>query len=68
MVSTLPRRNRRANTHVNDLMLSFYLKSPGGFDIEFGTEDRQVDDEGRIARESTAVSLWGHDFSVGARP
>jgi 3,4-dihydroxy-9,10-secoandrosta-1,3,5(10)-triene-9,17-dione 4,5-dioxygenase len=54
--------------HVNDLMLSFYLKSPGGFDIEFGTEGRQVEDEGWIARESTAVSLWGHDFSVGMRP
>ncbi|MCS7480610.1 iron-dependent extradiol dioxygenase HsaC [Umezawaea endophytica] len=53
--------------HVNDLMLSFYMKSPGGFDIEFGTEGRQVSDEEWIARESTAVSLWGHDFSVGAR-
>lgn len=54
--------------HVNDLMLSFYMKSPGGFDIEFGTEGRQVEDEDWIARESTAVSLWGHDFSVGHRP
>jgi 3,4-dihydroxy-9,10-secoandrosta-1,3,5(10)-triene-9,17-dione 4,5-dioxygenase len=52
--------------HVNDLMLSFYLRTPGGFDVEFGTEGRQVDDERWIARESTAVSLWGHDFSVGA--
>jgi 3,4-dihydroxy-9,10-secoandrosta-1,3,5(10)-triene-9,17-dione 4,5-dioxygenase len=51
--------------HVNDLMLSFYMKTPGGFDVEFGTEGRQVDDEAWIARESTAVSLWGHDFSIG---
>ncbi|MFD9697656.1 iron-dependent extradiol dioxygenase HsaC [Lentzea sp. NPDC059081] len=51
--------------HVNDLMLSFYMKTPGGFDVEFGCEGRQVDDEDWIARESTAVSLWGHDFSVG---
>jgi 3,4-dihydroxy-9,10-secoandrosta-1,3,5(10)-triene-9,17-dione 4,5-dioxygenase len=51
--------------HVNDLMLSFYMKTPGGFDIEFGTEGRQVEDETWIARESTAVSLWGHDFTVG---
>jgi len=48
-------------------MLSFYMKTPGGFDVEFGTEGRQVDDEAWIARETTAVSLWGHDFSVGAR-
>ncbi|MBB4684856.1 iron-dependent extradiol dioxygenase HsaC [Amycolatopsis jiangsuensis] len=53
--------------HVNDLMLSFYMKTPGGFDIEFGCEGRQVDDESWIARESTAVSLWGHDFSVGTQ-
>jgi 3,4-dihydroxy-9,10-secoandrosta-1,3,5(10)-triene-9,17-dione 4,5-dioxygenase len=52
--------------HVNDLMLSFYMKTPGGFDVEFGTEGRTVDDESWIARESTAVSLWGHDFSVGS--
>jgi 3,4-dihydroxy-9,10-secoandrosta-1,3,5(10)-triene-9,17-dione 4,5-dioxygenase len=54
--------------HINDLMLSFYMSTPGGFDVEFGCEGRQVDDESWIARESTAVSLWGHDFSVGARP
>jgi 3,4-dihydroxy-9,10-secoandrosta-1,3,5(10)-triene-9,17-dione 4,5-dioxygenase len=53
--------------HVNDLMLSFYMKTPGGFDVEFGCEGRTVDDDSWIARESTAVSLWGHDFSVGAR-
>jgi 3,4-dihydroxy-9,10-secoandrosta-1,3,5(10)-triene-9,17-dione 4,5-dioxygenase len=52
--------------HVNDLMLSFYMKTPGGFDVEFGTEGLQVkDDTSWVARESTAVSLWGHDFSVG---
>jgi 3,4-dihydroxy-9,10-secoandrosta-1,3,5(10)-triene-9,17-dione 4,5-dioxygenase len=51
--------------HVNDLMLSFYMKTPGGFDIEFGCEGREVDDDTWIARESTAVSLWGHDFTVG---
>ncbi|MDT4929941.1 MAG: 3,4-dihydroxy-9,10-secoandrosta,3,5(10)-triene-9,17-dione 4,5-dioxygenase [Pseudonocardiales bacterium] len=53
--------------HVNDLMLSFYMKTPGGFDIEFGCEGRTVDDESWIARESTAVSLWGHDFTLGAK-
>ena len=27
--------------------------------------DCEVDDDDWVARESTAVSLWGHDFSVG---
>ncbi len=53
--------------HVNDLMLCFYMKTPGGFDVEFGCEGRQVADETWIARESTAVSLWGHDFTLGAQ-
>ena len=54
--------------HVNDKMLSFYMKSPGGFDIEFGCEGLRVDDnDDWVARESTAVSLWGHDFTIGAR-
>jgi len=52
--------------HVNDKMLSFYMKSPGGFDVEFGCEGLNVDDTDWIARESTAVSLWGHDFSIGS--
>ena len=51
--------------HVNDQMLSFYMKTPGGFDLEFGCEGLQVDDDDWIARESTAVSLWGHDFTIG---
>jgi 3,4-dihydroxy-9,10-secoandrosta-1,3,5(10)-triene-9,17-dione 4,5-dioxygenase len=54
--------------HVNDKMLSFYMKTPGGFDVEFGCEGLEVDDDNWVARESTAVSLWGHDFSVGSRP
>ncbi len=51
--------------HVNDKMLSFYMKSPSGFQVEFGCEGLEVDDEDWVARESTAVSLWGHDFTVG---
>ena len=51
--------------HMNDQMVSFYVKSPGGFDIEYGTEGLTVEDEKWVARESTAVSYWGHDFGVG---
>jgi 3,4-dihydroxy-9,10-secoandrosta-1,3,5(10)-triene-9,17-dione 4,5-dioxygenase len=52
--------------HANDLMVSFYVRTPGGFDIEYGTDGRLVDDATWISRETTAVSLWGHSF-VGAR-
>jgi 3,4-dihydroxy-9,10-secoandrosta-1,3,5(10)-triene-9,17-dione 4,5-dioxygenase len=52
--------------HANDLMVSFYVQTPGGFDIEYGTDGRVVDDATWVSRESTAISLWGHVFSTGA--
>ena len=51
--------------HANDLMVSFYLKTPGGFDVEYGTDGQLVDDNTWVARETTAVSLWGHSFAEG---
>ena len=54
--------------HANDLMVSFYVRTPGGFDIEYGTDGRLVDDATWISRETTAVSLWGHTFAGLATP
>ena len=51
--------------HANDLMVSFYVRTPGGFDIEYGTDGRLVDDATWVSRETTAVSLWGHSFAGG---
>jgi 3,4-dihydroxy-9,10-secoandrosta-1,3,5(10)-triene-9,17-dione 4,5-dioxygenase len=50
--------------HANDLMVSFYLRTPGGFDIEYGTGGRRVDDATWVTRETTAISLWGHTFAA----
>jgi 3,4-dihydroxy-9,10-secoandrosta-1,3,5(10)-triene-9,17-dione 4,5-dioxygenase len=50
--------------HANDHMVSFYVKTPSGFDIEYGTGGRLVDDATWIARETTAISLWGHSFAA----
>jgi 3,4-dihydroxy-9,10-secoandrosta-1,3,5(10)-triene-9,17-dione 4,5-dioxygenase len=51
--------------HANDLMVSFYVQTPSGFDIEYGTDGQVVDDAAWVSRESTAVSLWGHVFGAG---
>jgi len=51
--------------HANDLMVSFYLNTPGGFDVEYGFDGQLVNDETWIARETTAISLWGHKFAAG---
>ncbi len=51
--------------HVNDEMISFYFATPSGFAMEFGYGGKVIDWSGHVAFESTAVSLWGHDFSIG---
>ncbi|MEG2817209.1 MAG: VOC family protein, partial [Comamonas sp.] len=51
--------------HTNDKMISFYMRSPSNFDVEYGFGGAIVDWEQHITHEFTAVSLWGHDFSVG---
>ncbi|WP_119155829.1 VOC family protein [Caldimonas tepidiphila] len=50
--------------HTNDRMISFYMRSPSGFDIEFGFGGAVVDWREHIVHEFTRVSLWGHDFSI----
>jgi 3,4-dihydroxy-9,10-secoandrosta-1,3,5(10)-triene-9,17-dione 4,5-dioxygenase len=50
--------------HANDLMVSFYVRTPGGFDVEYGTDGRLVDDATWVSRETTAISLWGHRFAA----
>jgi 3,4-dihydroxy-9,10-secoandrosta-1,3,5(10)-triene-9,17-dione 4,5-dioxygenase len=58
LVSTLGR-------HANDRMVSFYVRTPSGFDIEYGTGGCTVDDSTWVARQTTAHSVWGHRFLRG---
>ena len=52
--------------HANDHMVSFYMRSPSGFDVEIGAEGRTVSNWSDYqVFESTVASFWGHDFSVG---
>ena len=53
--------------HTNDKMVSFYVRAPGGWDIEFGTDGMKVDETDYTAEEITADSYWGHDWS-GSQP
>jgi 2,3-dihydroxybiphenyl 1,2-dioxygenase len=53
--------------HTNDKMVSFYVRAPGGWDIEYGTEGMRVDERFYTAEEITADSYWGHDWS-GTEP
>ena len=51
--------------HANDHMVSFYMQSPAGFDVEYGAEGRTIDDWSRYEVFESTPSFWGHDFSVG---
>jgi 3,4-dihydroxy-9,10-secoandrosta-1,3,5(10)-triene-9,17-dione 4,5-dioxygenase len=50
--------------HTNDKMISFYMRSPSNFDIEYGYGGELVDWKDHVVHEFTRVSLWGHDFSI----
>ena len=53
--------------HTNDKMVSFYVRAPGGWDIEYGTDGLLVDEAFYTAEEITRDSYWGHDWS-GSEP
>lgn len=65
MLSSGTRLMATLGKHTNDHMTSFYFESPGGFAIEYGFGGRTLDWDRHTVFESTSVSLWGHDFSVG---
>ena len=46
--------------HTNDHMMSFYMRSPSGFEIEYGWGARIVDDATWQVQKHEAPSIWGH--------
>jgi len=48
--------------HTNDRMLSFYVRMPGGWMLEYGTSALPVDENSYVAEEFTRGSRWGHDW------
>lgn len=46
--------------HTNDRMLSFYMKAPSGFDVEFGWGAVEIDDDTWTVQLHTDGSSWGH--------
>jgi len=51
--------------HANDRVFSFYVRSPAGFDVEFGFGGWQPDWTSYVPTISTIDSLWGHDWNFG---
>lgn len=53
--------------HTNDHMVSFYMRSPSGFEVEYGYGARTVDDSTWKVQRHDAGSVWGHR-GLGAPP
>lgn len=51
--------------HTNDKMVSFYVRTPGGWDLEVGCAGMLVDESSYTAEEITADSYWGHKWDFG---
>lgn len=49
--------------HSNDFMLSFYARTPGGFDLEFGCDGIQPDWSTWVPTVSLIPDLWGHRWT-----
>ena len=52
--------NRTLGRHTNDHMVSFYMESPSGFEVEYGWGARTVDDSTWQVQQHTIGSMWGH--------
>ena len=46
--------------HTNDYMTSFYVRTPSGFEIEYGAGGRLVHDEDWTMEVYDSISIWGH--------
>ena len=52
--------------HTNDKMVSFYMRTPGGFDIEYGCHGLQQHDWSTVTPTITMKEdLWGHTWDFG---
>lgn len=46
--------------HTNDHMVSFYMRTPAGFEVEYGYGARTIDDNIWKVERHEAPSIWGH--------
>jgi len=51
--------------HKNDQMLSFYMRSPAGFEVELGCGGVRVDDATWVVNHFTGGDDWGHHGLTG---
>jgi extradiol dioxygenase len=48
--------------HALDSLVSFYLRTPTGFDMEFGAGGAAIDDASFVMLNPSSPEVWGHQF------
>lgn len=56
---------RTLGRHLNDRMVSFYMQSPAGFEVEIGWDGVMVDEATWRDREAAGGEIWGHQRVMG---
>jgi 2,3-dihydroxybiphenyl 1,2-dioxygenase len=54
--------------HMNDHMVSFYVQTPSGFEIEYGWGGRLIDDSSWEVVRHVSGDIWGHKRTQPAQP
>jgi len=54
--------------HMMDTLISFYFRSPSGFDIEFGAGGMAVEDGSFVQLNPSTPEVWGHKFLTPGFP
>jgi extradiol dioxygenase len=50
--------------HTMDNLVSFYIRSPSGFELEYGTGGDLLDDATFIMQKPNKAEVWGHKFML----
>ena len=49
--------------HCNDETVGFYVRTPGGFDLEIGCDSLVIDPENWEVTKHVGISIWGHEWA-----
>jgi 3,4-dihydroxy-9,10-secoandrosta-1,3,5(10)-triene-9,17-dione 4,5-dioxygenase len=59
---------RSLGRHVNDSVVSFYLMTPSGFQVEYGFGSEVMDWSRHEVRNISYGTYWGHEYQPGFGP
>jgi hypothetical protein len=68
VLRSVDREDSTLGRHSNDQMVSFYMSTPSGFEVEYGWGGRLIDDATWQVQRHDRGTLWGHKLQLDAPP